>query len=171
MNDDDRTLTEADLEVLDQTAVRQMATLARTVSWLLVAAGVLGTLAWFWVSLRGQQTASAVGLSTASAFADGESVPLADRITLFTGQVPILLLSGIVAGVGLLLRAVADHVQLASGSSPLGLQVGDPWPAPAVTPSAPAADAEDEDEDEAEHTDDATSAEDEAAEEDEKPAT
>ena len=143
MENDDRTITEEDLALLNRTQISRGATLARHVGTGLIALGCVGAVAWLWLEVRSQQNAGTAFGFPGDGF-DKPALPFVDRVSIFSTYFAYLLEAGVLVGVGFLLRLLADHVQLAHGISPLGLKVGDPWPEPSWD--------EDEDEDEDEDT-------------------
>jgi hypothetical protein len=124
MTDADPTLTADDVAWLDRTSMGRSAQTSRLAGSILVVVGVVVAVAWLWTTVRQQQDLS-------DAFIGGSTEPgasFAERIDVAVSQLGLLVTSGILVGVGFLLRLLADHVALAAGVSPLGLTAGDPLP-------------------------------------------
>jgi preprotein translocase subunit Sss1 len=147
MENDDRTITEEDLALLNRTQIGRSATLARHVGTGLIALGCVGMLAWLWMEVRSQQNLGTLFGSPGDGF-EQPSLPFIDRVSIFSSLIVVVIEAGVLIGVGFLLRLLADHVQLAHGISPLGLEVGDPWPESGAAEEADIAAASDDPEDE-----------------------
>jgi hypothetical protein len=155
MTDADPTLTADDVAWLDRTSMGRSAKTSRLAGSILAVVGVVVAVAWLWTTVRQQQDLS-------DAFIGGSAEPgasFAERIDVAVSQLGLLVTSGILVGVGLLLRLLADHVAFAAGVSPLGLEAGDP------SPLADASDDGDDDDDDDRSAEDDESS-DEPAEDD-----
>jgi hypothetical protein len=119
---DPETITAEDVDELNRAALNRSAAIARWGGSALVVIGVLGILAWLWLTVRSQQEADPAQFLGGSEPSD---VSLGERITLLTNYVTILVFAGLAVGLGLFLRVAADVGQIKAGGSITGLQVGE----------------------------------------------
>jgi hypothetical protein len=113
-----------DRRLLDRTAIATAANTTKVAGTVLLVIGAVVLAAWAWSA--GQAQIDAGDGYFGDSLEPGASV--GDRVDLFVLQIGPLALGALVLGFGFLLRLLADHVLLAAGGSPLGIEVGDPWP-------------------------------------------
>ncbi len=123
--DDLGTVTANDVDDLNRSALNRSAAFARLGGTVLVAIGLVGLFAWGWLTVRQQQQASPIALGP---FDESDDIAVADRITLATGTVALLVYAGIAIGLGLLARMAGHLGQIWAGGSITGLQLGDDVP-------------------------------------------
>ncbi len=91
---------------------------------VLLVIGCLGVLVWAWTFVRGQFD---IG-SEDSFYSVGDEASLSNRLDLLTNHFPLLLLAGLVAGLGIALRAHASTSAVSDGRTTHGLFGGAfPW--------------------------------------------
>ncbi|HYF45378.1 MAG TPA: hypothetical protein VD926_04145 [Acidimicrobiales bacterium] len=122
--DDLETVTVGDVDDLNRAALDRSAALARVAGTALVVVGVVGVVAWGWLTVRQQQEASPFAMG----FVETSDVSVVDRVTLAAGSYTVLLFSGLALVLGLLARVAADVGQMRAGGSVTGLRAGDTLP-------------------------------------------
>jgi hypothetical protein len=120
---DDSTVTSEDVDDLNRQALDRSSAIARIGGTVLVIIGILGALAWLWLTIRAQQEAQPAEFDTFGDQAPPD-ISLGERITLVTTYLSMLLWASVAAGLGVFLRVVADAGQTYAGGSITGFQVG-----------------------------------------------
>ncbi|MEY2592215.1 MAG: hypothetical protein QOJ67_4199 [Acidimicrobiaceae bacterium] len=125
MSDSDVTITADDVKELNDAAVVRAAAFARFAGTALVGVGALGCLAWFWSTVRAQQSASIGANFGLPGTGIERDISLVDRLDLFAPYVGPIVTAALVVGFGLMLRLVADFVVTRMGGSVTGFLPGD----------------------------------------------
>jgi hypothetical protein len=121
------TVTQADVDELNQRAVERTAIIVRLTGGALVFVACFIALCWVWSAARIQQQIGPYGFDLGGDL-DGGGPSLKERFDLFAGTINTLAFAAIVAGTGMLLRLAGDFAQARIGGSITGYREGDSIP-------------------------------------------
>ena len=119
------TATAEDIAELNRAAIERSAAFARIAGAVLLVIGVVGLVAWLWLTLRLQIRLDDMSIGS-DPFGGGESATsFADRVDALVGYTETLVIAALAVGGGLGLRALADYMVARTGGSLTGYRVGD----------------------------------------------
>jgi hypothetical protein len=115
------TITDEDIVELNRATVLRAAAFASIGGSVILAAGVVGALAWLWLTVRNQQHIE----GSVFGFGDSEDAAFVDRVDAFASYMPMLMYASLAVAAGFGLRMLSDYAVVRTGGSLTGFEVGD----------------------------------------------
>lgn len=116
-------VTEEDVAVLNNSALRDSAIWGHRAGTAAVFAGLFGVAAWLWLTIRYQLDLG--GRFAGFSGGDGESADLADHIDALFQTASMLLFGVVTVAVGASVRLYCDRALAAAGGTITGWEAGD----------------------------------------------
>src|SRR5207248_3005737 len=116
IEDDSDQVTAEDVAYFNREAMRDLAVKGRIAGLAVMIIGVVGGLAWLWVTIRTQQHVLGRGFTFGPGSRNG-GVPFTARVDSIAATIGILLSSALSVGVGTAILLVSNHLTVVHGGT------------------------------------------------------